>query len=46
MAKVKKLLPESKQVKPLIYTERKDNKDGFTHNVRMARIKSKRKKTR
>lgn len=46
MPKVKKLLIKSKQIKPLIYTKRKSGKDGFTHNVRIVRLKSKRKKTK
>ena len=43
MAKVKKPLIESKRIGPLIYTKRKSKKDGFTHNVRIARLKSKKK---
>ena len=43
MAKIKNLFPETKQVKSLIFTERKDKKDGNTHNVRVKRLKPKKK---
>jgi len=46
MAKVKNPLLESKQIKNLIYTKRKSENDGFTHNVKTARVKSRKKKTR
>ncbi len=41
MAKVKKPLIKSKRIGPLIYKERKSKKDGFTHRVRIKRLKSK-----
>lgn len=43
MAKVKKHLIKSKRIGPLIYTKRESEKDGFTHNVRIVKLKSKKK---
>jgi len=43
MAKVKKPLIKSKRIKSLIYKECKSKKDGFTHDVQMKRLKSKKK---
>ena len=43
MAKVKKSLIESKRIGPLIYKERKSKKDGFTCDVQMKILKSKKK---
>lgn len=46
MPKVIQPLLESKQIKSLIYTKRKSENDGFTHNVKIARVKFKKKRTR
>jgi len=43
MAKGKKPLIKSKRIGPLIYTERVSKKDSFTHNVRITRLKPKKK---
>lgn len=44
MTKVKNPLIKSKRFGPLIYTERKNEKGGSTHNVRAVGLKPKKKK--
>jgi len=44
MAKIKGKLIEENKVGPLIYTKRKSRRDGWTHNVKSVKIKSRRKK--
>lgn len=44
MAKIKGKIIKENKVGPLIYTERKSCGDGWTHNVKSVKVKSKRKK--
>ena len=44
MAKVKNPLIESKQPEPIIFSDRKDKKDGFTHDAKIKELKIKKRK--